>query len=168
MHLKNPFKRPVKKAYTQTKRLGHHVACSTHDILTDSFDDAQHSVGKLAKTVRRTVNDSVDDAIEHGLRQIHIMVEKRLEDLAAEIHGQVQYEINRRQSAITLIAIAVSLAVLSSIILSFGVVHLLMTLLDLPLWAACLIVGSSFAIVSGMLFVLGRQHFDQLDDEDHS
>lgn len=145
MHWKAPFKRPLKTISKGGKNLGSHMS---------------HATDKLTSKTYEAINDKVDSAVDYTVHQAQTMVEERLERVMADVQAWVIDEIERRRVGLLLLSFGISLGVLSSILLSFAGVYVLITLFQLPAWASYAVLGGLFAFISGILLFLGHRQLN--------
>jgi hypothetical protein len=75
---------------------------------------------------------------------------------------EVRVELRNIMRAVMSLGIGVGLAAIGGWLLILMLVHLLHALTALPLWACYGIVGGLFAVVGGVLLVLGKQKMARL------
>jgi O-antigen/teichoic acid export membrane protein len=75
---------------------------------------------------------------------------------------EIRVELRKTIRAVMSLGIGIGIAATGGLLLILMLVHLLQALTALPLWACYGIVGGLFAVVGGVLLVLGKQKMARL------
>jgi hypothetical protein len=76
---------------------------------------------------------------------------------------EIGEDLRKTKTAMLLLGIGVGVAAIGGLLLILMLVHLLNALTELPLWACYGIVGGMFAIVGGVLLLIGKNTIARID-----
>lgn len=103
------------------------------------------------------MGETVDNAVETVLDYVQADVEARLDVIVRDVQARVLDALDQRRFGMLLIGFGIGLALLSSLLLTFALVYVLVNVFNLPIWIGYLSLGGLFALSSMIFLVIGRR-----------
>lgn len=117
-------------------------------------------VGKYVEHMAIKAVDSVGHSVEHAVdrvvHQAHSAIEAKVEHTIEHVQEHIQQEVYKAAPGIMLLGIGITIAAISSFLFSLVVVQVLTEVVQLPSWAAYLVVSTILAAISFVLIQQGR------------